>query len=201
MNERTGIFKGKNPFVLFNDWLDQAKKTELNDPNAIALASTDVNGLPNVRIVLLKSIETDAFVFYTNYNSRKGEELLGSGKAAFVIHWKSIHRQIRVRGSVEKEDGLIADKYFQSRHEKSRLGAWASEQSSPLASREELISKVAHFSRKFGVSIPRPPHWGGFRLRPVEIEFWSDGEFRLHDRYRWIREDDNYDWEVTRLSP
>ena len=201
MNERTGIFKGKNPFVLFNDWLDQAKKTELNDPNAIALASTDVNGLPNVRIVLLKSIETDAFVFYTNYNSRKGEELLGSGKAAFVIHWKSIHRQIRVRGSVEKEDGLIADKYFQSRHEKSRLGAWASEQSSPLASREELISKVAHFSRKFGVSIPRPPHWGGFRLRPVEIEFWSDGEFRLHDRYRWMREDDNYDWEVTRLSP
>ena len=151
MNERTGIFKGKNPFVLFNDWLDQAKKTELNDPNAIALASTDVNGLPNVRIVLLKSIETDAFVFYTNYNSRKGEELLGSGKAAFVIHWKSIHRQIRVRGSVEKEDGLIADKYFQSRHKKSRLGAWASEQSSPLASREELISKVAHFSEKFGV--------------------------------------------------
>ena len=201
MDERTGIFKGNNPFVLFSDWLEEAKKTELNDPNAIALASVDSDGLPNVRTVLLKSIETDAFVFYTNYNSKKGAELLASKKAAFVIHWKSIHRQIRVRGGVEKEDGLIADNYFHSRHEKSRIGAWASEQSSPLESRDKLIFKVAHFSEKFGESIPRPPHWGGFRLKPVEIEFWSDGEFRLHDRYRWTRSDDECDWEITRLSP
>ena len=201
MDERTGIFKGNNPFELFSDWLDEAKKFELNDPNAIALASVDSNGLPNVRIVLLKSVEPDAFVFYTNYNSKKGTELLASSKAAFVIHWKSIHRQIRVRGSVEKEDSSIADKYFQSRHKKSRIGAWASQQSSPLVSRDELFNRVAYYSAKFGETIPRPPNWGGFRLKPSEIEFWSDGEFRLHDRYRWTRRDSELDWTVTRLSP
>ena len=201
MSERTGIFEGNNPFELFSDWLEEAKKTELNDPNAIALASVDVDGVPNVRIVLLKNVEPDAFLFYTNYDSKKGIELLASGKAAFVIHWKSIHRQIRVRGTVEKEDGSIADKYFQSRHIKSRIGAWASQQSSPLESRDKLIDRVAHFTAKFGESIPRPPHWGGFRLRPLEIEFWSDGEFRLHDRYRWTRRDHYSDWKITRLSP
>ena len=201
MKERAGIFKGDNPFALFSAWLDEAKKTELNDPNAIALASVDSSGLPNVRVVLLKSIEADAFVFYTNYDSKKGSELLASGKAAFVIHWKSIHRQIRVRGSVEKEDGQIADTYFQSRHIKSRIGAWASKQSSQLVSRDKLINQFEHFSAKFGDSVPRPSHWGGFRIKPVEIEFWSDGEFRLHDRYRWTRSDANSAWKITRLSP
>ena len=168
MSERTGIFEGNNPFEIFSDWLEEAKKTELNDPNAIALASVDGDGVPNVRIVLLKNVEPDAFLFYTNYDSKKGIELLASGKAAFVIHWKSIHRQIRVRGTVEKEDGSIADKYFQSRHIKSRIGAWAFKQSSPLELRDKLIDRVAHFLRNLENPF-QATALGWFRLKPLSF--------------------------------
>ncbi len=180
--------------------MSEAEKSEPNDPNAISLATVDANGLPNVRMVLLKDIENDAFVFYTNYNSVKSEEILNSGKAAFVIHWKSLRRQIRVRGSVSKEDGTLADDYFNSRSLKSRLGAWASAQSTPLKSRAELLAKVAKITAQKGLNPERPPYWGGYRLSPSEIEFWADGEHRLHDRFRWTK-NAGKDWSVIRLNP
>lgn len=201
MSDRDGIFAGPNPFAIAQQWLDAASETEPNDPNAIALSTVDKDGLPNVRMVLLKDIELDAFVFYTNYDSKKGQELAHSGKAAFVMHWKSLARQIRVRGTVEKEDGPAADAYYQSRSLKSRLGAWASQQSQPLTSRASLMTEVAKVTVQKGADPERPPFWGGFRIKPLEIEFWSDGAFRLHDRFRWSREDIDEDWEVVRLSP
>jgi pyridoxamine 5'-phosphate oxidase len=201
MSDRSGIFVGDDPFVIAQQWLVDATKTEQNDPNAIALSTVDADGMPNVRMVLLKEIEADAFVFYTNYQSRKGQELIQSGKAAFVLHWKSLARQIRVRGTVTKEDGPIADAYYKSRSLQSRLGAWASQQSQPLTSRASLMAEVAKVSVQKGTDPGRPPFWGGFRIVPVEIEFWSDGAFRLHDRFRWSREKVNKDWTVSRLSP
>ena len=201
MSDRSGIFQGDDPFALVQSWLREAEDSEPNDPNAIALASVDADGLPNVRMVLLKEIEADAFVFYTNYGSVKGEELSGSGKAAFVMHWKSLRRQIRVRGLVEREDGSAADDYYRSRSLKSRLGAWASEQSRPLASRAHLVAEVAKVTAQHGTAPERPPFWGGFRIKPLEIEFWADGAFRLHDRFRWQRHDVAAAWEVTRLNP
>ena len=201
MSDRTGIFAGPDPFVIAQQWLADASKTEVNDPNAIALSTVDADGLPNVRMVLLKDIEADAFVFYTNYQSRKGQELAQSGKAAFVLHWKSLARQIRVRGTVTKEDGKIADNYYKSRSLQSKIGAWASQQSQPLASRGTLMADVAKLTVQKGADPERPPFWGGFRLVPSEIEFWSDGPFRLHDRFRWSREIVSENWTVTRLSP
>jgi pyridoxamine 5'-phosphate oxidase len=179
---------------------------EPNDPNAIALATVDQDGLPNVRMVLLKEIETageggGAFVFYTNYTSKKGQEISASGKAAFVLHWKSLRRQIRVRGLVSREEGTQADEYFASRSLKSRLGAWASQQSQPLSSREALMAEAAKVAVTKGPNPPRPPFWGGFRIRPVEIEFWADGNFRLHDRFRWSRSSVDAAWQVLRLNP
>lgn len=201
MSDRTGIFAGDDPFIIARQWLGAAELSEPNDPNAIALATVDSDGLPNVRMVLLKDIEADAFVFYTNYESRKGVEILHSGKAAFVMHWKSLGRQIRVRGLASKEDGPIADEYYQSRSLKSRLGAWASRQSQPLTSRASLMAKVAQVTVKKGTNPDRPPYWGGFRIVPSEIEFWSDGEFRLHDRFRWSRKSSDHEWEIARLCP
>jgi pyridoxamine 5'-phosphate oxidase len=200
MSDRTGKFAGDDPFALAKEWLSAAEKTEINDPNAIALATVDASGLPNVRMVLLKEIEADAFVFYTNYGSQKGQEIAQSGNAAFVIHWKSLHRQIRVRGSVEKEDGPKADAYFKSRSLKSRLGAWASDQSAPLASRSALVAQVAKITLAKGTAPDRPPFWGGFRIRPIEMEFWADGEFRMHDRFKWTKTEAN-SWDVQRLNP
>ena len=187
MSERTGIFAGEDPFALTRSWLGEAEKTEPNDANAIALSTVDADGLPNVRMVLLKEIEDDAFVFYTNYGSAKGQEIIGAGRAAFVMHWKSLRRQVRVRGLVSKEDGAQADAYYASRSLKSRFGAWASDQSQPLSSRAKLVAEVAKVTLKQGPNPKRPPFWGGFRIRPVEIEFWADGEHRLHDRFRWRR--------------
>lgn len=201
MSDRSGIFAGADPFVIARQWLADASKTELNDPNAIALSTVDVDGLPNVRMVLLKEIEADAFVFYTNYESRKGQELIQSGKAAFVMHWKSLARQVRVRGTVSKEDGPIADGYYKSRSLQSRIGAWASRQSQPLASRGALMAEVAKLTVQKGTDPERPPFWGGFRIVPSEIEFWSDGAFRLHDRFRWSRMHVSEDWTISRLSP
>ena len=192
MSDRDGIFAGQSPFALARQWLADAAKTEPNDPNAIALSTVDAAGMPNVRMVLLKDIEDGAFVFYSNYESRM---------AAFVLHSKTLARQIRVRGHVEKEDGKIADDYYKSRSLKSRLGAWASRQSQPLASREALMAEVAKVTLKEGTDPARPPFWGGFRIVPVEIEFWSDGAFRLHDRFRWSREAVEDAWSIVRLSP
>jgi len=201
MSDRTGIFAGDDPFAIARAWLAEAGASEPNDPDAIALATVDEAGLPNVRMVLLREIEDAAFVFYTNYGSRKAREIQLSGKAAFVLHWKSLRRQIRVRGLVEKEDGGKADAYFASRSLKSRLGAWASRQSEPLASRTALMAEVARVTAKHGTAPTRPPFWGGFRIKPLEIEFWADGAFRLHDRFRWSREAPSEMWDITRLSP
>jgi pyridoxamine 5'-phosphate oxidase len=199
--DRSGIFAGDDPFQLARDWLAEAETQEPNDPNAIALATVDAEGMPNVRMVLLKEIEADAFVFYTNYGSKKGQEIAASGKAAFVLHWKSLRRQIRVRGFTEREEGPKADAYFASRSLKSRLGAWASRQSQPLSSREALMAEAAKVGLTKGPNPPRPPFWGGIRIRPVEIEFWADGAFRLHDRFRWSRAGLEAPWLTQRLYP
>lgn len=201
MTDRTGIFAGDDPFKLAQSWLDEASQTEVNDPNAIALATVDPDGLPNARMVLLKEITSDAFIFYTNYDGKKGQELLASGKCAFVMHWKSLHRQVRVRGTVVKEEGKRADDYYMSRSLKSRLGAWASRQSEPLESRGALMAEVAKVTAQHGPNPKRPPFWGGFAVTPLEIEFWADGAFRLHDRFRWRRQNPDNPWVISRLSP
>ena len=201
MSERNGKFAGEDPFVLARSWMAEAEASEMNDPNAIALSTVDAAGRPNARMVLLKEIADDAFVFYTNYESAKAAELDHAKAAAFVMHWKSLGRQIRVRGTVEREDGPKADAYFVSRSLKSRLGAWASRQSRPLASRAALMAEVAKVTATHGTSPKRPPFWGGYRIVPFEIEFWADGEFRLHDRFQWRRADVQSKWDVQRLNP
>jgi len=201
MTDRTGVFAGDDPFAIARAWIAEAVQTEPNDPDAIALATVDAAGMPNVRMVLLREIEAAAFVFYTNYDSRKGQEIAASGKAAFVLHWKSLRRQIRVRGVTSREEGSQADAYYASRSLKSRLGAWASAQSQPLASRVALMAEVAKVTARHGLAPARPPHWGGIRIVPLEIEFWADGDFRLHDRFRWERHLPADDWRVQRLNP
>jgi len=201
MSDRDGIFAGADPFEIARRWLAEAEAAEINDPNAIALSTVDETGLPNVRMVLLKEIEPAAFVFYTNYDSAKAHELDGAGKAAFVLHWKSLRRQIRVRGTVTREEGPQADDYYASRSLKSRLGAWASHQSQPLSSRAALVAEVAKVTARLGPNPKRPPFWGGYRVTPVEIEFWADGPFRLHDRFVWRRADPASEWKTQRLSP
>ncbi len=199
--DRSGIFAGDDPFVIAARWLAEATATEINDPNAIALSTVDSDGMPNARMVLLKDIEPAAFVFYTNYTSRKAQEIERAGKVAFVMHWKSLRRQLRVRGTVEREEGPAADAYYASRSLKSRLGAWASAQSQPLSSRGALMAEVAKITALHGINPKRPPFWGGFRVQPVEIEFWADGDFRLHDRFRWTRASVEKPWEINRLNP
>jgi len=199
--DRSGKFAGENPFEIAKDWMDQAKELELNDANAIALATVDDTGLPNVRMVLLKEIEDNAFVFYTNYESKKGRELIASGQVAFVIHWKSLRRQIRVRGSVEKAQGKQADSYFDSRSPQSRVGAIASRQSQIIKDRSVLENWYEQALKENGATPSRPSFWGGFRINPVEIEFWADGEARLHDRFRWTRAQNGSEWSIDRLSP
>jgi pyridoxamine 5'-phosphate oxidase len=204
--ERTGIFAGDDPFGIARAWLAEAEAREINDPNAVALATVDAEGLPNVRMVLLKEIEASqtrgGFVFYTNFESAKGRELESTGKAAMVLHWKSLDRQLRLRGPVEKVPERQADEYYHSRAYQSRIGAWASKQSRPLSSRRALLAEVAKLAARHPTKPPRPPHWGGFRIRPVEIEFWANGDFRLHDRFRWTRMKPDTDaWTVQRLNP
>ena len=204
MNETgltAGDFVGTNdPFAQFADWMADAEKSEPNDPNAVAVASVDADGMPNVRMVLLKGFDQNGFVFYTNFESNKGREILGSMKAALCFHWKSLRRQIRVRGHVEVVSDEEADAYFASRPRGSRIGAWASKQSRPLESRLALEKAVAEFTLKHAVGeIPRPPYWSGFRIKPITIEFWHDRPFRLHDRILFTRADDG--WQKTRLYP
>lgn len=204
MSDRTGIFAGDDPFDIARAWLEEARASEPNDPNAIALASVDADGLPDVRMVLLKDIDgqglVGSFVFYTNYDSAKGRQIEASGKAAFVMHWKSLHRQIRVRGTVTREDGPQADAYYDSRALQSRLGAWASRQSQPLDARATLVAEAAKAGLRHGPRPARPPFWGGYRITPSHLEFWADGAFRLHDRFRWTRDADA-GWSVERLYP
>lgn len=202
---RSGKFAGNDPFALAQAWLQEARKTEVNDPEAMALSTVDADGMPDVRMVLLKEIEAEAggaFVFYTNYGSAKAMQIEAAGKAALVLHWKSLRRQVRARGIVEKVDGPQADAYYASRSLPSRLGAWASKQSQPLSSRGALLAEVAKVSAKHLLNPPRPPFWGGFRIRPTELEFWADGDHRLHDRFKWRRADPTGDaWTVQRLNP
>jgi pyridoxamine 5'-phosphate oxidase len=199
--ERDGIFSGDDPFEIARSWMKEAEASEPTDPNAIALSTVDPSGLPNVRMVLLKDIEDAAFVFYTNYDSRKGQELDASGKAAFVLHWKSLARQVRVRGIVTREDGPIAEAYYQARSLKRRLGAWASAQSTPLSGRGAVVAEVANVTATKGTQPNRPPFWGGYRITPLEVECWADGAVRLHDRVRWSREAPDEPWSICRLNP
>jgi pyridoxamine 5'-phosphate oxidase len=201
LGERDGIFAGDDPFAIALRWLAEAEATEPNDPNAMALATVDPDGLPNVRMVLLKEIEPAAFVFYTNYASAKAVEIEANGKAALLLHWKSLRRQIRARGSVTREEGPKADAYYRSRSLPSRLGAWASRQSQPLVSRGALLAEVARVTARRGIDPPRPLFWGGYRIVPAEIEFWADGAHRLHDRFRWTRTGPGAPWDITRLNP
>lgn len=190
------------PSALFAAWLAEATAKEPNDPNAMALATVDANGMPNVRMVLLKDAGPQGFVFYTNYESAKGTELLATRKAALCFHWKSLRRQVRVRGDVEPVSEAEADSYFATRPRGSRIGAWASQQSRPLEGRLALETAVARYGAKYLVGeIPRPAYWSGFRLAPVEIEFWHDRPFRLHDRIVFRRRDAGEPWEKTRLYP
>ena len=195
------IFEGSNPIEISKRWLAEAEKTEINDPNAMALASVDPHGMPNVRMVLLKEIESTGFVFYTNFQSAKAQEILSSGKAALVIHWKSLRRQIRVRGSVTKTSDEQADRYFDSRSLNSRYGAIASEQSKPLQNRADLEERVARVKRESGDQPKRPQHWGGFKITPIEMELWADGEDRLHNRFKYSYVSNNENWTIQRLFP
>ena len=189
-----------DPISLFSEWFGEAEASEPNDPNAMALATVDEDGLPDVRMVLLKSFDADGFVFFTNYESAKGRELLANPKAALCFHWKSLRRSVRVRGPVSEVSKEEADAYFASRARGSRIGAWASKQSRPLESRFALEKAVAAFTARFGVGeIPRPDYWSGFRIAPQQIEYWADRPFRLHDRIKFVRTADG--WEKSRLYP
>lgn len=190
-----------DPLPLFNEWLNEALESEPNDGNAMAVATVDERGMPNVRMVLLKGHDERGFVFYTNFEGTKGQEVLASRKAALLFHWKSRRRQIRIRGPVEIVSDQEADAYYNSRHPQSRLGAWSSDQSRPLESRQVLIDRTADAEAKYGTeNIPRPPHWSGFRVMAESIEFWQDGDYRLHDRIVFTKEGDG--WSVPqRLYP
>jgi pyridoxamine 5'-phosphate oxidase len=191
-----------DPFTLFQSWLTEAEAKEPNDPNAMALATVDASGMPNVRMVLLKGHGPDGFVFFTNFQSAKGEEILNTGMAALCFHWKSLRRQVRVRGRAVAVTEGEADAYFESRPKDSQIGAWASQQSRPLEGRFALEAAVARFATRYALSrVPRPPHWSGFRIRPIEIEFWRDRPFRLHERLVYRRGDIAGPWRIEKLYP
>jgi pyridoxamine 5'-phosphate oxidase len=204
LNKLTGrdFTEAAEPFELFASWFEEAKKSEPNDPDAMALATADDDGLPDVRMVLLKEATAAGFVFYSNAQSAKGQELKANPKAAAVLHWKSLRRQVRLRGAVESVSEADADAYFASRALQSRIGAWASQQSRPLESRFALEAAVAKYVAKFGFGqIPRPSYWVGYRILPAYLEFWSEGAFRLHDRIAFRRDDINGGWRKERLYP
>jgi pyridoxamine 5'-phosphate oxidase len=197
-----GFTERDDPLKLFSEWFEDAKKSEPNDPNAMALATADDSGLPNVRMVLMKDFDSRGFVFYTNFESQKGQEILATEKAALLFHWKSLRRQVRIRGLTERVSDKEADAYFQSRPRDSRIGAWASQQSRPLKTRFELETAVAMYAARFAIGeVPRPPHWSGFRVQPISFEFWHDRPFRLHDRVVFRRENPEGDWVKSRLYP
>ena len=191
-----------NPIDLFVDWFNEAKKTEINDPNALALATVGKNGTPSVRMVLLKDFNKKGFVFYTNLNSQKSIEIKSNPNASMCFHWKSLLRQVRVTGKLSNVSDADAEDYYNSRSYGSRIGAWASNQSSVLKSRNDLLNSIEEFKKKYSneKNIPRPKHWSGWNLYPVEIEFWLDGKDRIHERLRYTRQD-NDKWEKNLLSP
>ena len=191
-----------DPLALFADWLAEAEKSEPNDPNAMALATVGSDGMPSQRMVLLKGYEAMGFVFYTNYESRKGEQLLAHPKAALLFHWKSLRRQVRIEGLVSQTTPAEADAYFATRDRRSQIGAWASDQSRPLQSRFALEKRVAEFAARHVIgTVPRPLYWSGFRLQPSLIEFWQDGAFRLHDRLEYRRATPDAAWTMRTLYP
>jgi pyridoxamine 5'-phosphate oxidase len=196
------LFAADEPFELFDRWFVQATAAEPNDPNAMALATVDADGLPDVRMVLLKGHDARGFVFYTNSHSAKGRELAGQAKAALLFHWKSLRRQVRVRGAVEVVSEAESDAYFASRPRASQIGAWASDQSAPLSARSVLEARVAAFGAQFGGgAVPRPPHWRGYRIVPSEIEFWRDRRSRLHERRLFSRATADGAWATRMLYP
>jgi pyridoxamine 5'-phosphate oxidase len=190
------------PFALFAQWFEEAKQKEINDPEAMCVATADPDGLPDARMVLMKEWSPEGFVFYTNAESAKGRQLAANMKAAALFHWKSLRRQVRLRGPVEAVSDAESDAYYESRPRDSRIGAWASQQSRPLESRFALEKAVASYGARYAIGdIPRPPYWRGFRIRPVAMEFWQDRPFRLHDRVRFFRDAPAQDWRKERLYP
>lgn len=194
------IKQENSPYSIIRDWMDEALKSEPNDSDAACLATVDETGLPDARVILVRKIDNSGFCFFTNYESAKGRELLTTQKAALNFHWKSLGRQIRVRGNVTPVTEQESNEYYASRPLGNRIGAWASKQSRPLPDRETLINRISHYEQMYGDGPPRPPHWGGFRLIPVSIEFWQDGEFRLHHRLLYTLADDG-SWTTTLLFP
>ena len=188
-----------NPIDQFNIWFDQARHAGLPEPNAMTVASVDANGKPSARVVLIKEVTQAGFVFFTNYESRKGQALIANPHAALLFFWPELERQVRVEGSVEKLSDQESDDYFHSRPLDSRIGAWASPQSRVIKGRTELVTKAAEYALKFALNPPRPPHWGGFRVKPEALEFWQGRPSRLHDRIQYIKEND--DWKIQRLAP
>jgi pyridoxamine 5'-phosphate oxidase len=196
------LFQGDDPFGLFAQWFEDAKAKEQNDPNAMTLATADASGAPDARMVLLKGFDADGFVFYTNTESAKGGQLAANPQAALLFHWKSLRRQVRVRGPVVRVTDAEADAYFATRPRDSQIGAWASDQSRPMEGRFVLEKRAAELALKFGVSaVPRPPHWTGFRVEPLRLEFWRDRPFRLHDRLVFERAAVAAAWTRARLFP
>ena len=191
-----------NPIDLFVEWFNEAKKTEINDPNALALATVGKNGIPSVRMVLLKDFNEKGFVFYTNLNSQKSTEIKSNPNASICFHWKSLLRQVRITGKLTNVSDTDADNYYNSRSYGSKIGAWASNQSSVLKSRNELLKSIEEFKKKYSneKNIPRPKHWSGWNLNPIEIEFWLDGKDRIHERLRYSRKENNK-WQKDLLSP
>ena len=191
-----------DPIQLFNKWMEEARKTELNDPNAVSLATSNKNNIPSVRMVLLKDFNQNGFVFYTNLNSKKGNELKENPHAAMCFHWKSLLRQIRIEGKISLVPDEVADEYYSSRAYESRIGAWASNQSEELKTRDQLMKSIADFKKKYNdkKNVPRPNYWSGWNLSPKSIEFWLDGENRIHERLKYIK-DSSGDWTKSILSP
>ena len=196
-------FLDKNdPIDLFEVWMNEAKKTELNDPNAVALGTADKHNSPSIRMVLLKDFNKNGFIFYTNLNSQKGNDLKNNPKAAMCFHWKSLLRQIRINGLVQRVSDKVADEYYNTRGYESRIGAWASKQSSVLSNRDELLNSIEEFKKKYNDKneVPRPDHWSGWNLVPTSIEFWLDGDSRIHERLKYTK-DDADSWSKSLLSP